>query len=321
MTVGTEIKVRVVAIEEVADSIKRFRFERPDGQSLPTFSAGSHIVVSMQGDTRRIRNPYSLMGSLNDPNGYEISVLRTPESRGGSHFMHDRVKVGDTLVVSAPINLFPIDTRAKKHILLAGGIGITPFIAMVERLTLLHATFELHYAMRSPERGAYVERLSMSNATGRTQIYYDSLNHRIDLDGLLGNQPLGTHLYVCGPGGMIEGVLNTARKAGWPTQNLHSERFLAPPPGIPFLARLKRSNKTVEVSEHQSLLEAVEAAGVEAPFLCRGGACGQCETKVLSHDGTLVHNDHYLTEDERAGDDKLMICVSRFKGRELVLDL
>lgn len=321
MSGGTEFQVRVTVAETVADSIKHFRFERTDGEDLPAFSAGSHIVVSMQDDKRRIRNPYSLMGSLNDHKGYEISVLRTVDSRGGSAFMHERVKVGDILTVAGPVNLFPIDTRARKHILFAGGIGITPFIAMIEQLNRLHATFELHYAMRAPERGAYVDRLSVNNAAGSTRIYYDSAGQRIDLDSILTNQPLGTHLYVCGPGGMIDGILGAARAAGWPKENLHSERFLAPPPGQPFIARLQRSGKVIEVGEHESLLEAIEAAGVDASFLCRGGACGQCETGVISCDGELVHNDHYLTADEKASGKKIMICVSRSKGRELVLDL
>ena len=138
---------------------------------------------------------------------------------------------------------------------------------------------------------------------------------------LLERQPLGTHLYVCGPSGMIDGVLSMARDAGWPDQNLHSERFLAPPAGSRFRVVLQRSNKEISVGEHQSILEAIEAAGVQAPFLCRGGACGQCESAVVSCDGALEHNDHYLSTTDKASGRRIMICVSRLQGRELVLDL
>jgi ferredoxin len=142
----------------------------------------------------------------------------------------------------------------------------------------------------------------------------------IDLPALLAGQPLGTHLYVCGPKGMIAWVRATAEKAGWPRGAVHHEEFLAPPPGKVFDVTLAASGKTVTVGTHQSLLEAIEAAGVEAPYLCRGGACGQCETDVLACDGTIRHNDHWLTEAQKASGQKIMPCVSRFEGRSLVLD-
>ena len=141
------------------------------------------------------------------------------------------------------------------------------------------------------------------------------------MSDILPNQPLGTHLYVCGPAGMIEAVLEEGRAAGWPAENLHSERFQAPPSGNPFSVRLARAGITCEVRCDQSLLEALEAAGVDAPFLCRGGACGQCAVDVCEADGELIHNDHYLTPAERAAGKKIMLCVSRLAGRELVLDL
>jgi ferredoxin-NADP reductase len=313
--------VRVVAVTSVADSVKRFRFERTDGTPLPVFAGGAHVIVSMRdGDILR-RNPYSLMSSPHDPSAYEISVLRVEKSRGGSAFMHEHVKAGDPLVISQPVNLFPIDHRARKHILVAGGIGITPFMAMAEQLEREGRTFELHYALRTRTHGAYWRHLQERFGAHRVKVYCDAESLMMPTARLLENQPLGTHLYVCGPSGMIDGVLAMARAAGWPEQNLHSERFLAPPGGKPFRLVLRQSNKEVDVREHQSILEAVEAAGVDAPFLCRGGACGQCETGVLGCDGTLEHNDHYLSAAEKASGRRIMICVSRLQGRELVLDL
>lgn len=321
MTINTDMTVRVAAVTSVAERVKRFRLERIDGQPLPHFAGGAHVVVSMQDGTRRRRNPYSLMSPPHDPAAYEISVLRVEASRGGSAFMHEQVKVGDPLVISQPVNLFPIDQRGRKHILLAGGIGITPFMAMMEQMDRAGRPFELHYAVRTRSHGAYWRDLQQRYGAHRVKIYCDEESLLIPTAQLLESQPLGTHLYVCGPAGMIDGALNLARHAGWPEQNLHCERFLAPPSGKPFRVVLGRSRKEITVEEHQSVLEALEAAGVDAPFLCRGGACGQCETAVASADGTILHNDHYLSDEDKASGRKIMICVSRLKGRELVLDL
>jgi dimethylamine monooxygenase subunit B len=320
MTASTDIHVRVAEVETVASGIKRFKFVPVGGVFLPEFSSGAHTVVTMHDGDRVRRNPYSLMGSPFDGSSYQISVLRTQDSRGGSVFMHDQVGVGSELNISQPVNLFPFDRRGRRHILIAGGIGITPFIAMTTQLSREEISFELHYAMRSEDRGAYWQDLRQRYGH-RVHTYFDDRGEVLPLAQLLDGQPLGTHLYVCGPAGMIDWVLGSARDAGWPDENVHHERFLAPPGGKPFAVELSRSAKSIEVGEHQSILEAVEAAGVDAPYLCRGGACGQCETVVKSCDGKLIHNDHYLPDDEKASGKKIMICVSRIEGRSVVLDL
>lgn len=320
MTVSTDIAVRVAEIEAVANGIKRFRFVAADGKPLPEFSGGAHTVVTMRDGNRVRRNPYSLMGSPYDGSSYQISVLRTVDSRGGSVFMHDQVAKGSELTISQPVNLFPVDRRGRKHLLIAGGIGITPFLAMMVQLTREDLPFELHYANRSADRGAYVDQLKAIYGH-RIHTYYDDQKQVLPLARLLEGQPLGTHLYVCGPTGMIDWVLSSARTEGWPGENVHSERFLAPPSGKPFWVNLVKSQKKFEVGEYQSVLEAVEAAGVDAPYLCRGGACGQCETSVVACTGSLKHNDHYLSDDEKASGKKIMICVSRIEGGNLVLDL
>ena len=321
MSINTEMTVRVAAITQVAAAVKTFRLERTDGAPLPVFSGGSHIVVSMNDGEQLRRNPYSLMSPPDDTSGYEISVLRVANSRGGSSFLHDRLQVGDQLTISQPVNLFPVDHRGRKHILFAGGIGITPFLAMMEQFTRDNVAFELHYAMRSRSHGAFWQQLLARYGSRRIKIYFDDEKSLIPVETIVENQPLGTHLYVCGPAGMIDGVLLTALEAGWPKENLHAERFLAPPAGLPFQVMLEQSAMAITVGEHQSILEAVEAAGCEAPYMCRGGACGQCETAVLSSDGALEHNDVYLADAEKAEGKKIMICVSRFKGQQLVLQL
>ncbi len=321
MSGGTEIPVRVAKVTPVADRIKRFRFERLDGAPMPYFSGGAHVIVSMNDEGHVRRNAYSLMSPPHDCSAYEISVLRVEDSRGGSAFMHEKVREGDELKVSYPVNLFQPDWRGRKHLLIAGGIGITPFIAMMRQFSREGANFELHYAVRSIDRGAYCRELVEQYGSQRVKIYSDADRNFIPVARLLESQPLGTHLYVCGPAGMIDGVLKTGIEAGWPEQNLHSERFLSSQPGKPFSIKLTRSGKTVHVGHHESMLEAIEAAGIDAPFLCRGGACGQCETAVAVCDGKLLHNDVYLSDEEKASGRKVMICVSRFEGSALHLDL
>ena len=321
MTVNTEMPVRVTHITKVADAVKRFRFQRVDGQPMPVFSGGAHVVVSMRDNGILRRNPYSLMSSPANRSAFEISVLRVEKSRGGSVFLHDKLKVGDQLVVSQPVNLFPYDHRGKKHIFFAGGIGITPFMAMMDQMSLENQAFELHYAVRTRSHGAYWKDLVDRYGAHRVKIYCDSEKLFIPTADLIANQPLGTHLYVCGPKGMIDGVMKQARLDGWPSQNLHSEEFLAPPPGEPFIIKLAKSNKTLEVHSHQSILEAVEAAGIDAPYMCRGGACGQCETNVVACSGSIEHHDIFLEPADKAAGKKIMICVSRINGADITLDL
>lgn len=320
MSAGTEkIAVTVSDVTKVNDLVKRFRFVRSDGGPLPTFSGGAHTVVEMKdGDITRL-NPYSLMSDPRDQSAFTISVRRDDQGRGGSLFMHQNVKPGDQMVISYPVNLFSLDLRAKKHLMLAGGIGITPFLAQIKQLAATNGRFELHYSVRTAALGSYVDELT-GKYPEHVHIYHDDQKQAIDLEHLLDGQPLGTHVYVCGPKGMIDWVLKTTERLGWPREAVHSEEFLAPQSGKPFEVYLARSEKTVKVGEHQSLLEAIEAAGVDAPYLCRGGACGQCETDVLEHDGEFVHRDHWLEDDQRKGCGKIMPCVSRFEGKKLVLD-
>jgi len=314
------IDVKVAAIKQVTPLVKHFTFVKQDGTLLPPFSGGSHIVISLNIGERVHRNPYSLMGSPADNAAYHISVRRQEKSRGGSIYLHEHVTVGMPFKITYPVNLFSLAKKARKHILIAGGIGITPFMSQIADLERLEAHYELHYAFRAPEHGAFAEQLKKT-CGDKLHCYIDSLAERLDLPALLGNQPLGTHLYVCGPNSMVVAVLEEARNFGWPENHIHSEQFLAPPIGEPFKIQLARSNKEILVPSEMSMLEAIEAAGVEADFLCRGGACGRCEVKVLETDGALLHHDHFLSDAEKALGGKIMPCVSRAKCDRLLLDL
>ncbi|MGJ8624642.1 MAG: PDR/VanB family oxidoreductase [Yoonia sp.] len=314
-----QIDVIVSAVVPVTEHVTRFEFSRTDGADFPPFSGGAHTVVTMQDGERTRLNPYSLMSDPSDLSTYAISVRREDEGRGGSLFMHTQVRRGDAMTITYPVNLFSLDLRAKKHVFFAGGIGITPFLAMIDQLEQSNGNWELHYAARTPQNAAYADMLLAKFPT-KVHVYFSSASQRIALADVFDGQPLGTHAYVCGPTRLIDGVHDTAARLGWPDTNVHSEEFLAPEPGVPFEVRLCKSDKTITVGEHESLLEALEREGVEAPFLCRAGSCGQCETPVIGASGAFIHRDHWLDDDEHASGKKIMPCVSRFMGEFLEID-
>lgn len=320
MSAGTEkLQVVVNEVTRLSDSVKRFSFVRKDGGLLPRFSGGAHTVVEMKDDEKTRLNPYSLMSDPMDQTKYSITVNLDENSRGGSKFMHEKVKVGTEMVLSYPVNLFSLDLRGRKHLMIAGGIGITPFLAQIMQLSVANGHFELHYAARSFSFGTYAQELKEAHPNN-VNIYYADQGEKIDLENLLNGQPLGTHIYACGPRGMIDWIRETAADLGWPRESIHFEEFITPATGKPFEVKLAVSNKVIQVGEQQSLLEAIEAAGVDAPYLCRGGACGQCETDVIGYDGKFLHHDHWLDEKEKTSGKKIMPCVSRFEGKTLVLD-
>ncbi|MCE5975014.1 PDR/VanB family oxidoreductase [Sinirhodobacter sp. WL0062] len=310
--------LRVTAIEPLSPLVSRFRFEHPEGAALPLFSGGAHIVVEMPDGEILRRNAYSLISDPLDGSCYEIAVRREDTGRGGSRFMHTKVAVGDLLRLSVPLNLFSLDLRAKKHVLIAGGIGITPFIAQLRQIARLQVPFELHYAARSRDEAAGLKLLP---DVPQIHVHISDEGNRMDLGAILGAQPLGTHVYTCGPEGLIDAVAETGRRLGWPKAVLHSEVFMSPPPGAPFEVTLEKTGRTISVAPHQSLLEALEASDVEIEWSCRGGACGRCETGVSACDGHIEHHDHWLSDDEKASQTKIMPCVSRFQGAKLALDL
>jgi ferredoxin-NADP reductase len=309
--------LRVAAVDQLTPLVTRFRFEDPEGKPLPLFSGGAHVVVEMpDGETLR-RNAYSLISDPLDGSGYEIAVRREDGGRGGSKFMHTQVAAGDVMRVSTPLNLFALDLRARKHVLIAGGIGITPFVAQLKQILRLQIPFELHYAARSRAEAA---GLSMLPDLPQINVHISDEGNRMDLGAILSGQPVGTHVYTCGPEGLIAAVDETAARLNWPGDMLHAEAFLAPPPGQPFDVTLASTGQTITVGAHESLLEALERAEIDIDWSCRGGACGRCETGVKSCHGRIEHHDHWLEDSEKSAQQKIMPCVSRFVGQELILE-
>ncbi len=314
------LQVRVARIDALTPDIKRFTLTAPDGRHLPPFSGGSHVVVMIPQADGSLRNPYSLMSSPYDGSAYQIAVRRAELGRGGSRAMHHNVREGDVLTITPPVNLFPLVKQARLHLFIAGGVGITPVVSQLEELRLTRRPFELHYAVRGAAHGRLGEELQAVHGE-QVRVYRGDAGERIDIAGVLASRPLGTHVYVCGPDGMITDVLAAARRLGWTDSHVHYERFLEQSAGgEPFSVTLARSGITVQVSPEQSLLEAVEAAGHEIPYLCRGGACGHCESDILECDGEVLHSDDWLSEEDKRTNRKIMPCVSRARCSRLVID-
>jgi dimethylamine monooxygenase subunit B len=314
------LSVRVSRIRPVAPMIREFTLTPVSGE-LPHFSPGSHIVVNMQGQNpdatpRQWKNAYSLLSDPADASTYRIAVRLQDHSRGGSVFMHQSVREGDVLAITPPANLFAPLWRARKHLLIAGGVGITPFMSYLPEMQRRGLEVELHYSFHSRFTGAYQEQLQ--TLLGDNCYLHDSdQGQRCNLSEALQGQPLGTHVYICGPQSLIDAVQQTAASLGYPASAIHYEEFAAPKPGLPFAVTLQGSGKTIEVGAEQSLLEALEAAHVEIPNMCRGGVCGRCVTTVLK--GEAEHRDSFLADEDKAS--CIMPCVSRAKSPTLVLDL
>lgn len=318
MTAAPSRAVRVREIVELAPSLKRFSFEPADGGLFPTAPAGGHVMLTLRDGARVMKNAYSLVSPPDQRARYDIIVRLVAQSRGGSAFLHRSVAPGDVLEMASPISLFPLAATAKKHLLIGGGIGITPLLSFLPELKARGARFEMHQ-LATLEEVPVFERLLAPYAAGEEIRVHGGGRSAFDMAGLLAHQPLGTHLYVCGPTSLMEAVATTAAALGWPKGKVHKESFGGDVSGLPFRAVLRKSGIEVEVGASQTLLEAIEAAGIEAPCLCRGGACGECATPVL--EGEPDHRDDFLSQQEKAAGSLIMTCVSRARGPRIVLDL
>lgn len=318
MNAAGTLSVRVREITELAPTLKRFSFEPAHGGEFPTAPAGGHVMLTLRDGGRVMKNAYSLVSAPGQRARYEIIVRKAAQSRGGSAFMHGKVAPGDVLEMALPGSLFALASTARKHLLIGGGIGITPMLSFLAELKSRGARCEMHQ-LSSVEEAPVFETL-LAPFTESAEVHVNTGGRAgFDLAGLLARQPLGTHVYVCGPHSLMDAVTSTATALGWPKGKVHKESFGASTGGLPFTAVLKRSGIEVAVKENETLLDAIEAAGVAAPCLCRGGACGECVTTVL--DGEVDHRDDFLSAQDKSGNGLIMLCVSRARGPRLVLDL
>lgn len=317
-----ELTVIVQAVRDEALDVRSFELMAEDGDSLPPFTPGSHIDVHVAPGVVR---QYSLCNDPREADRYVIAVKREPASRGGSSGMHERVRAGDRLVVSAPRNNFALVADARHHLLLAGGIGITPLLCMARHLLASGASFQLIYFSRSIAHTAFHDVLSSPEFRGRVTFHYalEPDQVRAYLRKLLWARPTGGHLYLCGPRAFMDLVETTAAPT-WAPDAVHLEYFAADPaalagPSAGFVVKLARHGGEFVVPEERTIIEVLAEHGVIVDTSCEQGVCGTCITGVL--EGEPDHRDVFLTDAEKRAGDRMTVCVSRARGSRLVLDL
>jgi len=312
--------VWVESATRVAQDIVRLRLVAPDGRPMPRWTPGSHIDIECGGP--ELSRQYSLCGDPADGNALEIAVLRDPESRGGSSWVHATVQPGDLLKIRGPRNHFRFDESAGKVIFIAGGIGITPILAMARRARELGMDYALHYTGRSRATMAFVDELAALHGE-RLHLYCKDEGARLDLPALLAVPQADAQVYACGPVRMLEALQQAC--AAWPEDALRIEHFhasagaLDPSKEHAFEVELKDSGMTLTVAPDQTLLAALKAANIDVQSDCCEGLCGSCEVRVLS--GAVDHRDVVLTRSEREANNKMMACCSRAAGGKIVLEL
>lgn len=312
------LTVRVARIRRETPEILSFELAHPWGRALPGFEAGAHIDVRMPGGFARQYSLARAPGS--DADRYLIGVKREAASRGGSASMHERVREGDLLPISAPRNTFPVQAGGRRHLLLAGGIGMTPLLAMAQSLARQGADFALCVFARSREHLAFADALAAPELAPHVRLHFDNGAEKIDLPALLREHADGTHLYMCGPAGFMAAVRKAA--SHWPEEAVHAEYFAAPndssvPGGRPFSLRLAQRGFSVPVAADQTAVDALHDFGIDIPVSCEQGLCGTC---VVPAEGEgAEHRDFCLTSAERRH--KVALCCSRARGEELVVQL
>jgi cytochrome P450/ferredoxin-NADP reductase len=311
-------KVTLSDILQEADNIIRVKIKHPSGKPLPKWSAGSHLDLIV-GDYNR---KYSLCGNMCDQHHYEIAILKEDDGRGGSNFFHHTLKSGDMVQIVGPKNHFRLDESADHYILIAGGIGITPIIAMADRLKELNKKYTIHYTGRSLSKMAFVERLKRDHNVNLA-LYLKDEDLRMKLDQITDSLQVGQQIYACGPDSLLNELdeLSTS----WLEGTLHCEHFnavtskLNPDNEHAFEVELMDSGITVNVNADETILDALLAVGIDVPYDCKEGICGTCEVDVF--EGKIDHRDQVLTNTEKQKANRMMTCCSRASENKLKLTL
>ncbi|MFO1253455.1 2Fe-2S iron-sulfur cluster-binding protein [Inhella sp.] len=314
------LRLRISGVRELTPRVRAYELRDPEGRELPAVRAGAHIDVPVRLasgalSTRR----YSISSNPARRDAYEIAVLREDGGSGGSVAVHQGYRLGMTLHCGMPGNDFNLHEDERPAVLIAAGVGITPIKAMALRLRALRRPVELHYAVRSRREGAYLDRLEREFGAG-LHVYAKDAGQRLDLAAVLAAAPADALFYLCGPRGLLEDAQAAAAAQDLDPKRLRVERFRAAQTvgaEKALTVTLARSGRQVAVNPLQTVLEALEDAGVAVPFGCRGGSCGDCAVKVLG--GTPEHRDTVLSANERR--ERMCVCVSRAQGPELTLDL
>jgi ferredoxin-NADP reductase len=313
---ATTVELGVVAKTEVAEGVVTLTLAHPQGQRLPDWAPGAHVDLMLPGGRTR---QYSLCGDRWDAHSYRIGVLREPAGRGGSAFVHDELTVGATVAIGGPRNNFPL-VPSERYVFIAGGIGITPLLPMIHQADVLGADWRLLYGGRTRASMAFLDELERYG--DRVTVAPQDECGLLDLAAWLPEARPDTKVYCCGPGPLLDAVERLCGE--WPVGLVRTERFVPKNQSSPvraeaFEVELIRSGLSLTVSPGQSVLQAVDDAGVNVLSSCRQGTCGTCETAVV--EGEPDHRDSILDDTERATGDCMFICVSRSCSDRLVLDL
>jgi ferredoxin-NADP reductase len=314
-TPGEPIEVRVADIRPAARDTNIYEFRRVDGKPLPSAAPGAHIDIKLPNGLVR---QYSLLTSTADPESYTIAVKRDPSGRGGSSYMHGELKVGQTLRIKGPRNNFPL-VDAEHVILIAGGIGITPIFCMVQELVTQQRSWKLHYSSRSRADMAFLDALAKHEPV---YLHFDDEadGKFLDIAKIVAEAPKNSHLYCCGPMPMLKAF--EAATADWPRAQIHVEYFAPkqePAKAGGFVVELAKSKQEFVIAPGKTILEVLLDAGIYVDHSCELGICGLCETPLLS--GIPEHRDAFLSEDQKAANNTVMICCAGSKSDRLVLDL
>jgi ferredoxin-NADP reductase len=312
MSRDTLLEVRVVCLREEAPGIVSCELRATSG-ALPECPAGAHVDVHLPNGLVRQYSVASARAA-----SYVIAVKKEPAGRGGSAYVADNLRIGTVLQIGAPRQNYALDTDAARSVLIAGGIGITPLIAMARALDAQGRDWVLHYAVREPEHVIFRDELGAWK--DRVRIHVSSqAGTRLPLAQIVAGEAPHAHFYCCGPASMLDAFDEAV--AAVPPAQVHVERFAAAKPadGSEFTVRLARSGITIPVATNQTIVDALVAAGVDAPYSCQQGICGSCEVKVL--EGTPDHRDEVLTQAEKDSNATMMLCCSRALTGTLVIDL
>jgi ferredoxin-NADP reductase len=318
------MRLEVRKSEPLTPRIRSLTLAAPDGRLLPGHSAGAHILVSLPDGGERHYSLISTDTSIDTGGGvadYRLGVQLEENGKGGSRFMHG-LREGDVVSVLPPRNDFALREHSSPALLIAGGIGVTPIISMATELRRRERPFAFHYSGRSRAAMAFIDEIEALCGEALTIHCDDEPECCLDIAGLIASASRDSHLYVCGPRGMIEAAREQAHARGFAREQVHFELFdkVEDQPGdAAFEVEISSTGQVFSVPPGKSIIEVLEAGGIDLLYDCQRGDCGICQTAVL--EGVPDHRDVILTDEERAANDVMQICVSRAKSPRLVLDL
>lgn len=312
--------VEIAHRHEQGDGIIVLELVPVGGGSLPHFEPGAHVDVFVGPDLVR---QYSLCSDPAQTDRYRLAVLLEPASRGGSAVIHERFHPGERIRIGLPRNNFPLAAGSASSILIGGGIGVTPLLAMAHHLEAAGRPFTLHYCARTRSKAAFLNELAQAGYRANVRLHFDDgpAEQRFDPARDLPAPEAGAHLYICGPTGFMDWVIEAARARAYPEDRVHREYFGAKvdTTGDAFEVVLAKTGRTVPVAAGESIVQALKGVGVRVEVSCEQGVCGTCLCEVL--EGVPDHRDSYLTDEEKAGNDQMTLCCSRARTPQLVLDL